>query len=898
MASNPWDNDPIVGRVDQPAPAPVRQSSPPPFIPGTPKPPPQPTPQTPIQAQGDVLDNQYKSMQIQKMQDEQAAEAEKQRLMETGIADSIYQMKSVVDAAKRAKALSNEWFATGLGSRAASQFSGTSAADVNALLNTIGANTAFDRLQKMRNDSPTGGALGQVTEKELQLLRDSITSLEQSQSDVQFQQSMDKVIENYQRVIDRLEGKPVADPTGQEDIDEGSIAGSITYEGPNEPPPPPPEVVNEAARLDQTMGQAGAWDLTKQGFMFGLGDETTGIGTAIGRALRGDFDLAGNYVLGRDAQRLRLEQAGDRSGALGTVAEIGGGIASGGSALMGGSVMRGSVAGGAVGGFGYGEGTQGSLGGAAMGAGLGAGAVAGFNALAPRVARALGGRSVSPEQTATIQAAQRLEAQGMPVPARAADIQPELAPQRAQARSSDLGRPIVQDAEQADIQAFEAAISKLGGDRGVNRPETMGDMVQGALAERRTASGKQATVLYDRAKKLAGDVEITPRAALAEIDNQIAELRTNGENSNRALITYLEDLKADLSRGGPVNTGILDAQGRPITRPPEGLSIETLRSQRTNARGQINERNLTKTDAERRVGIILDAAAADIKGALRGNERALNAFSTADDFYRTRARFIKQIERQIVGPDATNPISPSAAAARIEGWAKGDYKRFTRMMNELPPESRADIRSYVADSFGRDQAGNFSLSTFLKNTGTGKGALLSPKAMRLVFGDEGMRAINDLRTLAQAKVNAASATNYSNTGGVVNKGLSGLRSIVITMLGGGVGTTVGGPGGALVGGAMGAGANKFITQMGEKRMARLVTNPDFTKWLKNMPEARDPRAIDKYFEVLTKSASRSPVFAADVRAMQEALANAFAQSPTRAAAEGQNENNGGSVPPQ
>jgi len=894
MASNPWDNDPIVGRVDAAPQAPARPQSPPPFIPGTPKPPPQPTPQTGAQAEGDVLDNTYKTMQIEKMQREQAAEAEKQRLMEAGLSETIFDMKRVIQAAEDAKKLSKDgWFATGFGSKMARGIDGTPAADVDALLTTIGANTAFSRLQKMRDESPTGGALGQVAVPELEMLRDSIASLKQSQSDEQFQSNMDKVIEVYQRVVNRLEGKPVQEnlpDQGRDDEEPGLTGPPISYEGPNpDATPPDMSVVNEAARLDQTMGELGAWDLTKQGFMFGLGDESTGVGTAIGRALRGDFDVAGNYVLGRDAQRLRLEQAGDRSGALGTVAEIGGGIASGGSALRAGSALRGAITGGGVGGFGYGEGPVGSVGGAAGGAAAGGLAAYGLNALAPRVARAMGGRSATPEQTAVVQASQRLEAQGMGVPTRAADIQPELAPQRAQARSSDLGRPIVQDAEQADIQAFEAAISKLGGDRGVSR-ETLGDMTQGALAARRKATGEQATALYTRAKQLGGDVKVSPQNALSAIDAQIGELTAAGPNANRDIIRYLEDVKGDLAREG-------------------GMTIDALRSQRTSIRGQINSRNLTMTDAERRVNLVLDAAADDIKGALRGNERALNAFATADDFYRTRAQFIKQIERQIVGPDATNPISPSAAAARIESWAKGDYKRYTRLLNELPPESRADIRSYVADSFGRDQAGNFSLATFLKNTGTGKGALLDPKAMRLVFGDEGMRAINDLRTLAQAKVNAASATNYSNTGGVVNKGLSGLRSMFITLIGGGGGTAigggVGGPVGALAGGGFGgtaaAGVNKFINQVGERRLARMVTNPDFTKWLKNMPEARDPRAIDKYFEVLTKSASRSPVFAADVRAMQEALANAFGQSPSRLAAEpaqGQNENNGGSVPPQ
>ena len=40
---------------------------------------------------------------------------------------------------------------------------------VNNAVDTLKANVAFDRLQKMRDNSKTGGALGQVSEKELRL---------------------------------------------------------------------------------------------------------------------------------------------------------------------------------------------------------------------------------------------------------------------------------------------------------------------------------------------------------------------------------------------------------------------------------------------------------------------------------------------------------------------------------------------------------------------------------------------------------------------------------------------------------------------------------------------------------------------------------------------------------
>jgi hypothetical protein len=63
---------------------------------------------------------------------------------------------------------------------------GTPQGDLAGLLDTIEANVGFDALQEMRNNSPTGGALGSVTERELSLLAATVGSLRQSQSKEQF----------------------------------------------------------------------------------------------------------------------------------------------------------------------------------------------------------------------------------------------------------------------------------------------------------------------------------------------------------------------------------------------------------------------------------------------------------------------------------------------------------------------------------------------------------------------------------------------------------------------------------------------------------------------------------------------------------------------------------------
>jgi hypothetical protein len=63
---------------------------------------------------------------------------------------------------------------------------GTPQYDLKTTLDTIKANVGFDQLQQMRDNSPTGGALGQVSERENTLLQAVLGSLDQAQSLEQF----------------------------------------------------------------------------------------------------------------------------------------------------------------------------------------------------------------------------------------------------------------------------------------------------------------------------------------------------------------------------------------------------------------------------------------------------------------------------------------------------------------------------------------------------------------------------------------------------------------------------------------------------------------------------------------------------------------------------------------
>ena len=89
----------------------------------------------------------------------------------------------------------------GLGGKILSNIPGTEARDFEARLETIKANIGFDKLQAMRDASPTGGALGQVSEMELRQLNASMGNLEQSQSPKQLRENLIAVREQYIRTL-------------------------------------------------------------------------------------------------------------------------------------------------------------------------------------------------------------------------------------------------------------------------------------------------------------------------------------------------------------------------------------------------------------------------------------------------------------------------------------------------------------------------------------------------------------------------------------------------------------------------------------------------------------------------------------------------------------------------
>ena len=87
------------------------------------------------------------------------------------------------------------------------QVPGTEAVDLEQNLLTIKANIGFNELTQMRKDSPTGGALGQVSDMENKALQAARGSLEQAQSPGQLRENLKSIEDSYDRWLKVITGE-------------------------------------------------------------------------------------------------------------------------------------------------------------------------------------------------------------------------------------------------------------------------------------------------------------------------------------------------------------------------------------------------------------------------------------------------------------------------------------------------------------------------------------------------------------------------------------------------------------------------------------------------------------------------------------------------------------------
>lgn len=113
------------------------------------------------------------------------------------------------------------------------KIAGTTAFALARKIDTIQANLSFDRIAEMRKNSPTGGALGQVSERELSLLGAAVVSLDQANNEAEVNRAFTKILFHYNNWKAVLTGQIDADALLNEpDLTESTEPqGSIAPEG-------------------------------------------------------------------------------------------------------------------------------------------------------------------------------------------------------------------------------------------------------------------------------------------------------------------------------------------------------------------------------------------------------------------------------------------------------------------------------------------------------------------------------------------------------------------------------------------------------------------------------------------------------------------------------------------
>jgi hypothetical protein len=115
-----------------------------------------------------------------------AAARAKAEVVTTKVAEALDNMKGLTGMS-----------ATGLTGAMTGVVPGTPAYQLERALDTIKANLGFQELAAMRAASPTGGALGSITERELAMLQSTVASLDRGQSEAQLKKNLEAVQKHF-----------------------------------------------------------------------------------------------------------------------------------------------------------------------------------------------------------------------------------------------------------------------------------------------------------------------------------------------------------------------------------------------------------------------------------------------------------------------------------------------------------------------------------------------------------------------------------------------------------------------------------------------------------------------------------------------------------------------------
>lgn len=891
-------------------------------------PPREPPPQTPAQAEADTLANELARLRIADAAREAQERTERAGRSRRDAAEVRGELQGVIDAARRARQRSAEgWFQTGVGA----DWIGANTPEGRALrgdIDVIASNTAFDRLQRMRTESPTGGALGSITERELQLLQNTVASLDPGQNDADFQRNMDTIIARYQGILDRLpaEGRGSQPPaTVRAPLPSSRVAFNDEAQRPTPETPPGGEAF--AADLQARL-LAGEFRRPEEIIAYGRDHGGFRIdpqqADAAIRALRNrqPVRVAPARYSGEQAEpgisdarggtpSLSLTVNGLNVNSEGIDAIVRGAadvltlglsdeIAAGADTLFG----RGGtyaenlyrqrgideydeqnnfvprLSGQVAGGFAL------PLGGASSAAelarvGAGYGAAYGFGSGeggTDRLLRAGEGALVGGAAAGSLGLlSARLARSGgdRNNSSRAAELAQMAENQGVEVTSPDLNPG--QRSTYSFLESLPGAGGRVRADlqRGAQQMETRVAEV-GAGAERgaqnipgavpRQTAGQ--TILDTSRRYIARS-----RDVVGKLYDRAARLAGDAQISPANAVTRLDEHLAQLAETPSANSSKLSVLNQlradlvDEAGNPRSLSIGAFRDLRSAMREELAARGLRFSNTERRVMQVIDAAGQDIEAGLSGS--ALRAYRRADQSHRERANLVDNVYQRFVGANRNRPNSPEQAMTALENMAApraGDAGSLTQMAGRLRPEERQELASHIASTLGR--AGTEGEAAFSPSRFFSQVQRYSDEARVAIWGRRGARDLAELAALAEARSGTVARLNNSGSGRVSNW----FRGITTLLSGGGAGAGLG----ALTGVGAGAGSGVGMAAVpvvlgGAYLRARALGNPRIVSILAAAARAETPQAQSGVLRSLAELSAREPQLAADILPIQRAL---------------------------
>lgn len=468
------------------------------------------------------------------------------------------------------------------------------------------------------------------------------------------------------------------------------------------------------------------------------------------------------------------------------------------------------------------------------------------NILPGSATRALAKKEVA-ENADVVRAAQ---SEGLTL--RQPDVRPSLRDSYGGAEASAVGGPKIQDAAKADQDQIANRLTELGGSGTPRERYNFGKSTQDAVKAEKKAMADDAGKMYRRVEAQAPGFKASAKEVGKAIDERVKAVKAVSPTGNEKHIKVMTDMKRRLEK--------------------TGVSLETIQANRDIVKRHIGENNLQFDKQEVELLDVLRVAGQELERSLAqsGNAAALASLKQANAKWTEYSDFKKLVYKELVGK-GRDEVAPEKAAARLLSMMSGNSDTAVKVYKTLPKADKDDFKALLAENLGSNRGGDFSMAYLANNLSDKK---VSYRALREVFGDDGFQSLMNLRAVAKAKVDAQKGKNFSNTSRAANNSPEGFGSFVRGALGFSVGDVIGAT--AAVAGP------KIADKLSTNRVVRLMLDPNVSKWIKNIPNTKDPKAVNAYIKRL--DLIKAPLISADIIIMKDFLQKAAGASPGRLAA--------------